>query len=333
MTQSTCNARHKCADGGEGECSQPGGHHGRHLCRTCMGFFGAGEVIASDQILAHHQGKRGSEFSTDIPETTEYDCAHCPHYKALSTKRCPLCKNLICYHCDIYNCPTQFRNCAHCGCDIPAKGPNRTCIYCGYEICDNCSYSMYTCKKAPKCYHCGQTLLPNQERYVCYCNNMVHKDCMSNCPQKPASTERLGSEARKASGAEEPGASGPYPSPAPVSGKEPSLKSPGAPAVLGSDELAQELAFIDAKIADVQQQLDAALQKAMATKERAAAMHQAARDLMANPDTYEQGVEMERKAKAMENEDLDALNRLIEALSNTIKSLEETKRSIIRQMG
>ena len=47
MNQSQCGAGHKCSDGGEGGCSQPGGHYGRHLCGSCLGFFGGGEAIRS----------------------------------------------------------------------------------------------------------------------------------------------------------------------------------------------------------------------------------------------------------------------------------------------
>jgi hypothetical protein len=186
MALPSCKARHECADGGEGECSQPDGHRGRHLCKSCMDFFGAREAIDHGRSPIQDHEVQIRETPGDIPETTEYICAHCPSYKALSTKRCPLCKNLICYHCDVYNCPTQFKKCAHCGYDIPALGPNKTCIYCGYEICDKCYYSMFTCPKAPKCHHCGNIFTSENDRYVCYCNNMAHLDCRERCPMKPA---------------------------------------------------------------------------------------------------------------------------------------------------
>jgi hypothetical protein len=47
MSLPQCDARHKCADGGEDRCTQPQGHYGRHLCRTCLNFFSGGESIRS----------------------------------------------------------------------------------------------------------------------------------------------------------------------------------------------------------------------------------------------------------------------------------------------
>jgi len=186
MGLASCDTRHRCAQGGEGSCGQIQGHPGRHICRNCLSFFSDDEAIPSDQSSRQGTTRRIGETPPDIPYTTEYNCAHCPNYKALSTKRCSLCQHLICYYCDIYNCPTQFKKCAHCGYDIPARGPNRQCIYCGYEICDKCFYHMYTCPKAPKCYHCGHIFTSEYDRYVCHCYNMAHKDCMSRCGMKPA---------------------------------------------------------------------------------------------------------------------------------------------------
>ena len=40
-----CNSGHRCADGGSGECTQPQGHYGKHLCGSCLAFFGGGEVL------------------------------------------------------------------------------------------------------------------------------------------------------------------------------------------------------------------------------------------------------------------------------------------------
>ena len=48
MSLTQCDARHKCADGGEDRCTQPQGHYGRHLCRTCLNFFSGGEAIRSE---------------------------------------------------------------------------------------------------------------------------------------------------------------------------------------------------------------------------------------------------------------------------------------------
>jgi len=43
-----CRAKHECPDGGEGACSQVNGHYGRHLCGSCLGFFGGGAVSTPD---------------------------------------------------------------------------------------------------------------------------------------------------------------------------------------------------------------------------------------------------------------------------------------------
>jgi hypothetical protein len=48
MSLSACGSRHKCADGGEGECDQAQGHCGKHLCRVCMKFFSGGEALHTD---------------------------------------------------------------------------------------------------------------------------------------------------------------------------------------------------------------------------------------------------------------------------------------------
>ena len=40
-----CNSGHRCADGSSGECTQPQGHYGRHLCGGCLAFFGGGETL------------------------------------------------------------------------------------------------------------------------------------------------------------------------------------------------------------------------------------------------------------------------------------------------
>ena len=47
MNLPECDFRHKCADGGEDSCSQPSGHYGRHVCRSCLQFFGGGEALHS----------------------------------------------------------------------------------------------------------------------------------------------------------------------------------------------------------------------------------------------------------------------------------------------
>ncbi len=58
MSLPQCDARHKCADGGEDRCTQPQGHYGRHLCRTCLNFFSGGESIRSEAEGAESASER-----------------------------------------------------------------------------------------------------------------------------------------------------------------------------------------------------------------------------------------------------------------------------------
>jgi hypothetical protein len=39
MVLTYCQSRHRCPEGGEGECSQVQGHFGKHLCKRCFSFF------------------------------------------------------------------------------------------------------------------------------------------------------------------------------------------------------------------------------------------------------------------------------------------------------
>jgi hypothetical protein len=111
----------------------------------------------------------------------------------------------------------------------------------------------------------------------------------------------------------------------------PSAPISGQPRVLNHSELEQELAMIGGKITELQASIDDLYRKIDEACRQAAAMHRAARDLMANPDTYEQGVEMEARASAMEN--VEQWTRMIESLTNMIRSLEERKRDIIRNLA
>ena len=60
-------------------------------------------------------------------------------------------------------------------------------------------------------------------------------------------------------------------------------------------------------------------------------MHRAARDLMANPDTYEQGREMEARASALN--EVEQFNRLIESLTEMIRQSEERKQELLRNIA
>jgi hypothetical protein len=58
MSLPQCDVRHKCADGGEDRCTQPQGHYGRHLCRSCLNFFSGGEAIRSEAEGAESASQR-----------------------------------------------------------------------------------------------------------------------------------------------------------------------------------------------------------------------------------------------------------------------------------
>ncbi|MGA2260915.1 MAG: hypothetical protein ABSH28_05730 [Acidobacteriota bacterium] len=52
MRLPACKSTHVCADGGAGGCNQPEGHYGRHLCSSCMKFFGGGEATRTEPPVA-----------------------------------------------------------------------------------------------------------------------------------------------------------------------------------------------------------------------------------------------------------------------------------------
>ncbi len=46
--------KHRCPDGGEGECSQIQGHIGQHLCKKCLSFFSPAEAAAPGMERGGH---------------------------------------------------------------------------------------------------------------------------------------------------------------------------------------------------------------------------------------------------------------------------------------
>ncbi len=101
--------------------------------------------------------------------------------------------------------------------------------------------------------------------------------------------------------------------------------------VLDNSELQQELAMIVGKIADLQSRIDDLFRRIETSQREASAMHRAAQDLMANPDTYQQGLEMEARASAMDN--VEEFTREINSLTEMIKQLEDQKQAIIRNLS
>ncbi len=58
MRLPTCKSTHICADGGAGGCNQPEGHYGRHLCGSCMKFFGGGEATRNEPPAAESAARQ-----------------------------------------------------------------------------------------------------------------------------------------------------------------------------------------------------------------------------------------------------------------------------------
>lgn len=184
MTIEYCNARHVCADGSEGRCSSIRGHYGRHVCAKCLTPFIGDAQPPAPGMRRSAQGPIAGNPPDKLAHTTEYLCAHCSNYNALSDKRCSYCRNLLCWHCEESDCPTQFKKCAHCSTYIPARKANTVCNWCGYEVCANCSGYLFLCPKAPRCYHCDGPFKPQDEQVACGCNQAVHRECLSKCPRR-----------------------------------------------------------------------------------------------------------------------------------------------------
>jgi len=177
-----CSAKHRCADGGIGECSSIAGHYGRHVCSRCVTPFTADEGApqaagpAPPPVAGAPGGRQLSGKATD------YVCAHCGNNFAIVDNRCIYCDNLLCLACNSANCPKISLKCAHCGRGIPTIG-SIECKYCGYKRCDVCVDE--GCPKPTMvCPHCRRPIV-RFESALCYCSMEVHPECAAKCPQKP----------------------------------------------------------------------------------------------------------------------------------------------------
>lgn len=182
MIPPECDARHRCADGGEGGCSQPAGHYGRHMCGSCLAFFSGGEAIRSAKT---EPGSRQTGAST-MPARGDsgYFCAHCspPAREAVSGKRCRHCKNLLCEICREETCPYICGTCAHCGQPFTAQTQKGSCDYCYNLICTECG------RPCPHprdiCYHCKRPIGRSQSNEICdKCGYLIHSDHRLQCPE------------------------------------------------------------------------------------------------------------------------------------------------------
>jgi hypothetical protein len=66
---SSCGARHSCADGRTGECTQVQGHLARHMCSACLSFFTSEPPAASrTAAMAPAGGTRAASVPPQAPE-------------------------------------------------------------------------------------------------------------------------------------------------------------------------------------------------------------------------------------------------------------------------
>jgi predicted nucleic acid-binding Zn ribbon protein len=201
MSQTNCRSRHKCADGGEGECTQFQGHYGRHVCSSCLTLFGSGESIPPEP--SQGQVEPGAIRTRDEGDgVTHWHCAHCGTQIPLFSSVCGFCKYKICNSCGEGNCPKPSSvrtrdegdgvthwHCAHCGTQIPLF--SSVCGFCKYKICNSCGEG--NCPKTSSvrtrdegdgvdhwhCAHCGVRIPLNSP--VCReCGFKVCSNCVGN---------------------------------------------------------------------------------------------------------------------------------------------------------
>jgi hypothetical protein len=202
MSQPTCKSRHKCMDGGEGECTQSQGHFGRHVCSSCLALFGSGESIRPE----HPQGAvaPATVRTQDTGDGVDHwHCAHCGTKIPLASSVCGLCGYKICNGCSEAKCPKTIGirpqdagdgvdhwHCAHCGVKIPLNSP--VCKECGYKVCQACTGNEDCCalkSVRPQdagdgvdhwhCAHCGVKIPLNSP--VCKeCGYKVCQACTGN---------------------------------------------------------------------------------------------------------------------------------------------------------
>jgi hypothetical protein len=141
MEMASCSKSHKCADGGIGECSQAKGHFGRHLCRSCMAFFGGGEIIDpgpidQNEAAGRSHDERGITGSENAPAVTPMDlCPEC--FARTASILCPYCWRYVCAECSRWYPCSRAQSCGHCG-KVIKMGEYSNCGKCDKRIHLNC---------------------------------------------------------------------------------------------------------------------------------------------------------------------------------------------------
>ena len=137
METTSCGKSHQCADGGIGECTQGKGHFGRHLCRSCMAFFGGGDVIDSEPAGRKAGGSQadtepGIAGSEEPPRVNPMDmCSEC--YARPATILCPYCWRYVCTECERWYPCSRAEKCGHCGKSMK-MGDKSSCGKCNERI-------------------------------------------------------------------------------------------------------------------------------------------------------------------------------------------------------
>ena len=137
MSLPSCKTTHSCKDGGEGGCTQPEGHYGRHLCGRCLAFFTSGEDIRPEWLddgpasepagSPQIEGKHGLDHDSHRParNAEEEPRMRCEH---TAVQLCPSCTS--------ENCPDIVESCACCHNEID-RNIDR-CSFCGGPLCSVC---------------------------------------------------------------------------------------------------------------------------------------------------------------------------------------------------
>jgi hypothetical protein len=188
MTLPTCGSRHQCADGGVAGCSQPQGHYGRHLCATCLKFFGGGEAIdPAKPVVAPPAGETGTQGKSPqadrAPRVAEQaSCAHCKKGDAEGWpwKRCKHCTYQLCPNCTPETCPYVTGTCAHCTNKLTTEMSKGRCEYCGNLLCSSCKDKTGCFNPQVKCGHCGWGVKLG-EAVTCSCGVSSHPQCRREC--------------------------------------------------------------------------------------------------------------------------------------------------------
>jgi len=137
MSLPRCKSRHKCVDGGEGECTQPDGHYGRHLCSSCLALFTSGEAIHLKPPGESAASDPESAQRKEIHPETEHRLQHTAGKVVESpAKRCEHSASELCPECTSENCPDIVETCPSCHNRIDENID--VCAFCGGPLCSSC---------------------------------------------------------------------------------------------------------------------------------------------------------------------------------------------------